>query len=593
MKKDLLVVFTKDIDEYNLNKQLKNFTESEIVRINDRPNYETLYSMAKFGFENGFNSFHYLTESSDWAELDFEFKKEFSMFNEAGVIKGNYGKARLVEADNQNQTKKINDPLFVIFPANFAQFDRDGKIKSQFINAIKSQASYEPKYLLLPRPEGVFENKSAGLTADEAYELFNEVAKAGIGDIFKNKKVINLKDPNFLNGFGLTPESNPIYLGPDLWSGDFYNALRTIKQNANINDFKKGTDCNSFAEYNINENEISVRNTSFSNKLSEYINNLKAESTSEPLNENDKAILNNMPKTVVTDKQNYVNQCFNIAIYNITNNIDIQNNTQINVNIAQININNGLQIIGSVANTLLDVDGNLEATKGTIYNAGIKALQYGARRTFTNRDKTFQAGADAKAAFNKMTGNHFNIDDSYETDKLNKSNTLDSEVRNQSAAKAKAKQDARLSDLNINDTKKKIEILTDKLEQVNSEIKSAQDDIEKNNLTNSKKEIEQELMNAKAQLSAYTQHKTHNQNFGDIEQIKQQQHDRDNSASGLNGARNNPYSNMGNVDAKTKVQKAKNISQAQELNQKMEAKLLTPNPKTNQRPLDELALALS
>ena len=56
------------------------------------------------------------------------------------------------------------------------------------------------------------------------------------------------------------------------------------------------------------------------------------------------------------------------------------------------------------------------------------------------------------------------------------------------------------------------------------------------------------------------------------------------------GAKNNPYSNMGNVDDKTKVQKAKNISQAQELNQKMEAQLL--KGKAGQRKLDELVAAL-
>ena len=47
---------------------------------------------------------------------------------------------------------------------------------------------------------------------------------------------------------------------------------------------------------------------------------------------------------------------------------------------------------------------------------------------------------------------------------------------------------------------------------------------------------------------------------------------------------------MGNVDDKTKVQKAKNISQAQELNQKMEAQLL--KGKAGQRKLDELVAAL-
>ena len=140
MKKDLLVVFTKDIDEYNLNKQLKNFTESEVVKIESEPSYEILNSMAEMAYENGYNSFHYLTESSDWAELDFEFKKEYSMFKEAGVIKGNYGKARLTEADTQ--AGNLNEPLFVFFPANFARFDAEQKIKTQFLNAIKEKANY-------------------------------------------------------------------------------------------------------------------------------------------------------------------------------------------------------------------------------------------------------------------------------------------------------------------------------------------------------------------------------------------------------------------------------------------------------------------
>jgi hypothetical protein len=85
MKNDLLVVFTKGVDEYNLNKQLKNFTESEIVKINSKPNYEILNSMAEMAYENGYDSFHYLTESSDWAELDFEFKKEYSMHRKFSV----------------------------------------------------------------------------------------------------------------------------------------------------------------------------------------------------------------------------------------------------------------------------------------------------------------------------------------------------------------------------------------------------------------------------------------------------------------------------------------------------------------------------
>ena len=171
MKNDLLVVFTKDVDKYNLKKQLRNFTESEIVEIDGYPRYEILSSMAEMAYENGYDSFHYLTESSDWAELDFEFKKEFSMFKEAGVIKGNYGRAKFTEADTRNP----NEPLFVFFPANFARFDANEKIKIQFLNAIKSYANYEPKYLLLPAPQGSFTNKSAGLSAGEAFELFEDI----------------------------------------------------------------------------------------------------------------------------------------------------------------------------------------------------------------------------------------------------------------------------------------------------------------------------------------------------------------------------------------------------------------------------------
>lgn len=584
MKNDLLVVFTKDVDEYNLNKQLKNFTESEIVKIKSGPSYEILNSMAEMAYENGYDSFHYLTESSDWAELDFEFKKEYSMFKEAGVIKGNYGKTRLVEADTQTGNPK--DPLFVFFPANFARFDANEKIKIQFLNAIKANAKYEPKYLLLPAPQGNFSNKCAGLSAGEAFELFEDIVKSDIKKLFKpnNIRYIKLEDTSFLNGFGLTPQSNPRYLGPTTWTKYYSAALKMIKQNYSFTPDEASAQ---FSEYN-DENSFN-RNSQFSNKLSEFINELKANSINTPLDENDKAIINNIANEIKTEKQNYVNQCFNIAIYNITNNIDIQNNTQINVNIAQININNGLQVIGSVANNLLDVDGNLEATKGTIYNAGIRALQYGARRVFTNRDKAYQDAADAKAALSKMTGGRINFDDSFETDYLNKSNTIDSEIINKSAANAKLKQDARFSDLNIEDTKEKIELLQNKMEQIDSDIKSAQGK-EKEELKNSRKEVEQELINAKAQLNAYNQHKIHNQKFGDIEKIKQMQHERDNKASGLNGVKNNPYSNMGNVDAKTKVQKAKNISQAEELNQKMEAQLL--KGKDGQRKLDELVAAL-
>ena len=582
MKNDLLVVFTKDVDKYNLKKQLRNFTESEIVEIDGYPRYEILSSMAEMAYENGYDSFHYLTESSDWAELDFEFKKEFSMFKEAGVIKGNYGRAKFTEADTRNP----NEPLFVFFPANFARFDANEKIKIQFLNAIKSYANYEPKYLLLPAPQGSFTNKNAGLSAGEAFELFEDIVKSDIKKLFKpnNIRYIKLEDTSFLNGFGLTPQSSPRYLGPESWTKYYSAAIQNIKQNYS---FTPERESSYFSEYS--DNNALNRNSQFSNKLSEFINDLKANSINTPLDETDKAIINNISNEIKTEKQNYVNQCFNIAIYNITNNIDIQNNTQINVNIGQINVNNGLQILGSVTSNLLDINGNLEATKGTIYNSGIRALQYGARRMFTDKNKSYQAAADAKAALSKMTGGHINFDDSFETDYINKSNTLDSEIRNRSGANAKARQDARLSDLNIEDTKEKIELLQNKIEQIDSDIKSAQGK-EKSELQSSKKEIEQELINAKAQLSAYNQHKIHNQKFGDIEKIKQIQHDRDNSASGLNGAKNNPYSNMGNVDDKTKVQKAKNISQAQELNQKMEAQLL--KGKAGQRKLDELVAAL-
>lgn len=588
--KDFLIVFTKGVDKYNLNKQLKNFTESTIFKIDNEPDYFTLYETAKMAYERGYDSFHYLTESEDWADLDFEFKKEFYMFEEAGVIKGNYGKARLTENVQYDIEK---NPMLVIFPANYAHFNGP-EMKQGFAQAINSlpNKKHPNLYLILPLPITQNQNKSVGLTAGEAFELFEDITKYKIKDCFlpNNIRITNLSNPTEL--VPIVKGKQPIYMGPTNLIANLEYTLKNLTQN-NIREFQQEY-TESFNEYNEDLNSANVNHFEFTNALAKYIDDMKSESLNVPLTEEDRNIINNIGNELKNDKDKYVNQCFNISIYNITNNIDITNNTQINVNITQINADNGMASLGSVMNTLLDVNGNLEATKGTIYHAGIKALQYGAQRAFTQRDKFLKAGAEGKAAFNKMTGNRFDIDDSYETDRLNKSATLNSEVNNKSASNAKARQDARLSQMNIEDTNKKIELLKNKKKEIEQNIKSSSDETEKKELENTRKEVEQELANAFAQLNAYNSHKTHNQQFGDIEKIKQIQHDRDNSASGLNGSRYNQYSNMGQeTSEKKKVEKAKNIAEGKELNQKMNINLLKKNPKTGQRPLDELSSILA
>lgn len=591
MNKDLLIVFTKGIDEYNLNKQLKTFKESTIIKINSEPDYFTLYNFARTAYEDGYNSFHYLTESENWAELDNEFKKEFFMFESAGVIKGNYGRARLREGDtnqqtqnqNQQQNQQQSEPILVIFPANYASFNGE-EMKQGFAQVITTLPQKDPNlYLILPLPQTQNQNKSVGLTAGEAFELFEDITKYKIKDCFLPNNIIATNIQNPTNLLGIVKGKNPIYIGPTDLASTLHMKIEELQgiQTSQFNPDPRSDTFNKEYNGNLNNKEI------FTNQLAQYIDTLKSQSMAEPLTEEDKGIINNIGNELKTDKDKYVNQCFNISIYNITNNIDITNNTQINVNIVEINAENGMAALGQAMNALLDVNGNLEATQGTIYNAGIRALQYGAQRTFTQRDKFLKAGAEGKAAFNKMTGGLANVDDSYETDKLNKSQLLNTEVNNQSGTNARAKQDARLSQANIKDTNKKIEILKQKKIEIEQEIKSA-DEKEKKGLENIKKEVEQELANAYAQLNAYSSHQSHNQQFGDIEKIKQNQLKRDNTASGLNGTKNNPYSNMGNESDKTKVQKAKNIKEREELNQKMNVKLLSKDPQTKRSKLDEL-----
>ena len=70
MNKNFLIVFTEGKDKYNLEKQLKNFSECDIYRYNCKPDYDLLYENAKKAYEKGYESFYYLTESADWEELD-------------------------------------------------------------------------------------------------------------------------------------------------------------------------------------------------------------------------------------------------------------------------------------------------------------------------------------------------------------------------------------------------------------------------------------------------------------------------------------------------------------------------------------------
>lgn len=586
--KDYLVVFTEGVDKYNLEKQLKNFNESYIARYNCKPDFDLLYENAKWAYEHNYDSFHYITESLDWQELDLDFKKEFYMFESAGVIKGNYGKSKFYEADTANnqqgaspQGSKPQKELLAIFPANYARFKQE-VLDADFVQALNqsfADPSFTNKVLLLPAlgSQEAANDKSIGLSAGEAYALFNDVCKNNKINVGEEYLRCGKADGtvDIISSLKFNPQTTTI-LGPNDLVTNISRANKVLNGaatnvNPNLNAY--------FASYK----DSAERNLQFTKALEEYVNNLRNQVDKENLNQNDEQIVNNVGNELKTDKQKYVINCFTTAIYNQTNNIDITNNTNINVHIDQINVQMGMDSLAAVTSALLDVEGNLEATQGTIYNSAIQAVRTGARQLFNvggRQDKFYKDAANAKGALSNLTG--LNIDDSFETGIVNKNQTNRNEVENRSNANAQLNKDAELSKLNIEDAKKKIAILDDKISKETDE--------------NKKKELEKEKLNAQLQVEEYKKHQSANKDNGEIEKIKQQQYQRGQDSAGLKGNPNKNYDNMGSNDdpktGKAKYQNAKDKKMKDSLTKKMSAKLLTPG-KNKIRPLDELADKLS
>lgn len=112
--KDYLLVFTENVDEYNMRKQLRFYPESDIYRYELQENYDTIIEAAYDALSMGYDSFHVISMNEDWAEMDYDIKKEIRAFKEVGVIKANYGFKRFREAGQIVDNRKIA----TVFPYN-------------------------------------------------------------------------------------------------------------------------------------------------------------------------------------------------------------------------------------------------------------------------------------------------------------------------------------------------------------------------------------------------------------------------------------------------------------------------------------------
>lgn len=143
MKQDYLLVFTKNADHYNMEKQLSFYTESDIYKYNVDEDYDKIVECANEAAYKGYKSFHFITMSEDWQEYDYDMKREFTQFKEVGVIKANF-KKRLYEADQnsqqQNKTQQTQQPkkLGVVFP--YQLVPKEGGIpKVDYLDALNKK----------------------------------------------------------------------------------------------------------------------------------------------------------------------------------------------------------------------------------------------------------------------------------------------------------------------------------------------------------------------------------------------------------------------------------------------------------------------
>lgn len=359
--KDYLLVFTENVDEYNMKKQLRFYPESDIYRYNLTENYDTIIEAAYEAKMKGYDSFHVISMSEDWAEMDFDIKKEIRVFKEVGVIKANYGFKRFKEADAQPTQVK---PIATVFPYNLIPFTGDAadlSLETSIADYLTTHNKGVPAVTFYVNTN--MQNK--GVSIQSAIQAYLAAKNGGESSVFKIPKKFNADGvPTGLNDVIViqTLDLLPNYL----------NKYEIISNISTAGTAETPGVSSSIAQGNI----VSPQAIS---EINQNINALINAKTKESLAGK---VANDFDATVKDFQEhsaggniviNYIN---NFVFNNLVNNgtIDIMN-----INIGEINTT----IVGDAVAQALGWESSMELHKDTPY-AGFQSLLGTAANMITN-----------------------------------------------------------------------------------------------------------------------------------------------------------------------------------------------------------------
>lgn len=443
MKKDFLLVYTKGVDTYNMNKQLRNFTESDIFMLDQEASYYSLVTMAEEAEKRGYDSFHYISMDEDWQDLDFEFKKEFTMFKETGVIPAQFGYNRLREADAAT-TNQLPQGLIAL-PFDYIQYNGDSisdKTKNAFAEIINFWKGCDPNTSKIYIPHQGKTGQIGPLPGDESYYALMDILKNsqsyGTGEY--SAEMLNILDEShILHSSNTTHEAE----------------INKLKANPNIKKLLLPGD----VQQGQNGSHISYQPLGESNAtdVSMAVKKVMDDNTVDQKVKDNKTI-NQYCKTA---EDRYLAGTINNIMYNITNNITNIQGVSIQI-YNNCNINNGFQAIGNVINKIDGGAAKDQALQGTFFGAARQANKYAAKAMFDpeTQKRMAKTGADAASAIGaKNAAAYFGAKGTdIDINTQNKQNEIDAKVKYDKAVKTvqdriKQCEDA-LNKQNINDDKK-------------------------------------------------------------------------------------------------------------------------------------------
>lgn len=226
--KDYVLVFTEGADLYNLEKQLKNFSESKIVKIDGKEDFASLDYCINEAASLGYDSFHFISSFNDWAALDESINEEYGHLIETKVVPAIFHR-KFTEADTQNVSSVITNwsqlpkapYLISISPFNLLNFNKNGtsevKEKVDFLEGLRKtvvkneQVLAKQRYFpIIPSSDmAIYGKAGIGITADEALSIAKECEsnityKNSLDKFFANSALIEERQPTQQNEATIT-----------------------------------------------------------------------------------------------------------------------------------------------------------------------------------------------------------------------------------------------------------------------------------------------------------------------------------------------------------------------------------------------------